>query len=104
MAEVDHSKRIELKTFPNIRVMVYKSSEIEDLWVIKVMAKVTCVETGEPIEVGTDMQIVLAEPPTKDELAGMILDLLLDHVTHEVHEGLWIDGKRAFPPPHARTG
>ena len=36
--------------------------------------------------------------PTKKQLAKAVRTCIIEHLTHEVDEGLWVDGERMFDP------
>ncbi len=95
---IDHSKRVKLKTFPHIRFLVYESSVEPNTWVIKLLSRVTCVKPGNLIDVGSDLRVWREEELTSEELTQHVKDLFLEHMRHELEEGLLIDGKPPFNP------
>lgn len=94
----DHGKRVVIKTFPHIKFLIYQSSVDPEIWVFKLMATVTCIETGKPLEVGVAYNIPMRTPPTKEDLTDAVRSLFEEHIRHEFEEGLRIDGETIFTP------
>jgi hypothetical protein len=94
----DHSERIRITTFPNISVMVYPSMEYPGYWRVKSMIDSPDRDTGvvDPFEVPCLFKH--DGEPSRETLAVWVRDAVLDQLTHELDEGLLVDGVRVFDP------
>lgn len=98
----ERTKRFLVKGWPGLRVYVEKVGPRE--YKAESMLVVCDVEDGLPITVGREVihEVPEGARPTARVFAGWAKEVLLESLAHELNECMVIDGKKAFPNPHAK--
>jgi len=95
----NQTDRIEIRTFPNVTVLAYPSTQYPGDWIVKSMIEAPDSETGEinGFEVVHRREFA-GEKPDRERLGRWVREAVLDQLTHELDEGLMIDGVRVTEP------
>lgn len=112
MKALNQTARVSCDTIPHLGVSVWQASdkELADFengkhgdWIIEVFGQdVRDVRDGARW-INTIRKHLYrwkgnGKGQTKKQLAKAVRTVLIDHFTHEIDEGLWIDGERVFDP------
>lgn len=96
--DLDHSKRVQITTMPNITVWVYPSDEHPGWWVVKPMITAPERESGALEGFQKPMRFKRKRAPGRKRLAKWVRRAVRSLLHHELDEGLLIDGVRVFDP------